>query len=367
MRIFRAITKKRVAVLLLISIFTFAGMFQYSTVRASAALLASASIQLSDSIPSDAGVTYTVVFTFPSTTSIKCIDVIFGGAASNITLTTNPATTAPSGMTTTSAAIGTITGGGLTQGNYTEYNGNNGILQLEDATGHASTATAATLSFTTITNTSTNGAFYAQVATYSTLASHACSGLVDNSNVMALTTASGVAVSATVNPSISFSLVNDASAVNGSATPNTGGGITVDSTHLTYGTVSPATAYVLAHTATVSTNGSGGYILYTRYNGAMTNGAQTLADASGTNASPVAFNGSGATSAFGYTTDNSQETGRFTSNTWAKFTTTNAEVGKNAGAVNGDVTHIGYELEASNTQPPGAYTSTVIYTVTPTY
>jgi hypothetical protein len=184
---------------------------------------------------------------------------------------------------------------------------------------------------------------------------------------MALTTISGVAVSATVNPSISFSLANDASAVNGSGTPNTGGGITVDSTHLTYGTVSPATAYVLAHTATVSTNGAGGYILYTRYTGGLSNGVQTLADASGTNASPASFNGSGTTSAFGYITDNSNETSRFTSNTWAKFTTTNAEVAKNTSAVNADVTHIGYELEASNTQQPGSYTTTVIYTVTPTY
>lgn len=364
MKHYRAsVNKKRVAVLLLISIFTFAGVFQFSAQKAKAALLSSASIQLSDSIPSDTGVTYTVSLTVPDATVVKCVDIIFGDTAAHISLTTNPSTTAPAAMTTTSS---TLTGAtGFTAGNFTPYNGANGIVQLEDATGHAGPNGAATLTIGTITNTSTNGAFYAQIATYSTLSAHACSGLIDNSNVMALTTASGVAVSATVNPSISFSLANYSSAVNGSIAPNALG--TTDATHVGFGTVSPATAYVAAHTATVSTNGAGGYILYSRYTGTLSNGTQTIADTSGSNASPASFSGSGTTSAFGYTTDNTQETGRFTSNTWSKFTTTNAEVAKSTSAISGDTTHIGYELEASNTQQPGSYTTNVIYTVTPSY
>ncbi len=324
--------------------------------KAQAALITSASVQMSNSIASTTGVTYTVLFNFPSTTSIKCFTVSFG----DTTAVTPPAT----GMTTTSS-VGTIDGttnGGLTPGSWTYYATGNGIFQFEDSSGQATTATQIKLSVTTVTNPS-GGTFYSIVNSYSAVAAHVCSGAVDASNVMAnITSSAGVAASATVNPSVSFSLANYGTAVNGATGTLLS---TATSSTIPFGVVTPATAYEQGHTATVSTNGAGGYVLYIRYTGAMSNGVQTIADAAGTNASPGSFGGSGSTSSFGYTTDNSQETGRFTSNTWVGFTTTNQEVAKNASAVSGDASHIGYELEASNTQQPGTYTTTVIYTVAP--
>lgn len=364
MRLFRKITKKRLAILLFIAAFTFANGFLNSTQVANAAVLTSASIQMSNSIPSATPVTYTIGFTFPDTSSIKCIDIIFGAAASNITLTTNPATTAPSGMTTTSAAIGSITGGGLTQGNYTEYNGTNGILQLEDATGHSPTATAATITFTGITNTSTNGAFYAQVATYSALASHACSGLVDNTNIQALQTLSGVSATVTVQPTLSLAVANDGSAVNGATGSNL---VATTATTIPFGTVAAGTNSDGSQTLTVSTNAAHGYSLYVSDTGTMKDAnSDTLADQTGTPTSAAAFGGSGTTSAFGYTADGSVT---FGSNEWAGLGNSGTQyaVETDTSAVNAQNTHVQFRVEPSNTQSPGTYSTTVIYTAVGSY
>jgi hypothetical protein len=121
---------------------------------------------------------------------------------------------------------------------------------------------------------------------------------------------------------------------------------------------------------TVNTNAGNGYTVYTRYTQAPTNGSHSITDWTGTNASPTTFSAAG-TEAFGYTTTSTSLSGtaaRFSSNKYAKFTTTDAEVAHATTGVSNDVTTVGYQVGISGTTPAGVYgTSTVIYTATPAY
>ena len=356
------IDKRRVIGVLAVALILFASSFGYDVRRANAALLSEASIQLSDSRPSNSSTTYTTTFTFPGTTSIQCINIIFADATGNIVTTPNPSTTAPTGMTTTSGVKVSISGGGLTNGNWTLYNSTNGILQYEYGTGEGSTATAVTITTSTITNPSASP-FYAQIATYSTLSTHTCSGLVDTSNVMALVTTSGVTTSVTVDPTLTFSVANYGSAVNGSGDTSP---VTTTSTTVPFGTVSAGSTAWGSQTLTTSTNAAHGYTLYIRYTGQMVNSnADTFRNQAGTPASPNAYDGSSSQSSFGFTTDSG--TVSMGSNQWAGLTTSNTSIHTRTSAQNGDAIHIEYKVQPSNVQPPGTYSTVVTYTATPSY
>jgi hypothetical protein len=356
------ITRKQVTAIFLIAVVTFAASFAYSVQKASAALLSSASIQLSDSRPSQTGVTYITTFTFPATTSIKCIDIIIGDSVANIVTTPNPATTAPAVLDTTSGAKVSVTGGGLTDGSWTLYNTTNGVLQYENSSGEASTATQIVITTSTITNTSA-ATFYAQVATYSTLSTHTCSTRVDTSNFMALVTTAGVTTSVTVDPSLTFSVANYGSAVNGSGST---GLATTTSTTVPFGTVAANADKAGSQTLTTSTNAAHGYTLYVRYTGILTDtNADTFRTQAGTPGSPLSFDGSSSQSSFGYTTDS--DTVVFGSDQWAGLTTTNTSIHTKATAQNANAIHVEYKVHPSNVQPPGTYSTTITYTATPSY
>ncbi|HSW88782.1 MAG TPA: hypothetical protein VLG12_06495, partial [Candidatus Saccharimonadales bacterium] len=72
------------------------------------------------------------------------------------------------------------------------------------------------------------------------------------------------------------------------------------------------------------------------------------------------------TSAFGYTEDGPGQT-QFTSNTWAKITTANAAIATRTTPQTSDAFHIEYKVQPSNTQAPGSYATTIVYTAVPTY
>lgn len=340
----------------------------YFAPQAHAGLLSSASVQLSDPRPSNSPTTYTIKYTFPGTTSIKCIDVIFADTTAHITLTANPATTAPGGMTTTSAVYGGTVGGGLTSGSWSLFNTNNGILQFENSTGEASTATTITITATTITNPSAS-TFYAQIATYSTLSTHTCSSLVDSSNVMAFQTQGGVTTSVTVDPTISFSVAGYSSAVNGAPAPN----LISTGSSIAFGNVSAGgSATQAAQLLTLSTNAAHGYAIYVRNTQLLTDAnsdtiaAQTCASSDcSTVANNQAFSGSTSTSAFGFTTDSANDT--ITSNQFVGLTTSNVQIDHSSSPANASTLHVEYQLQLKNTQPPGTYSNVITYTATPTY
>jgi hypothetical protein len=335
--------------------------FAFYPINSEAAIATQASIQISDPRPSQASVTYTVTFVHGSTSTIKCIVVQFSSSA-------DMSGSAPTSMLTTSAVKGSLSGTGITNGNWSLYDGfnnsnTNGYLQFENATGDSITAgNYATASATTITNTSSS-TFYARITTYSGVATHTCSTQVDQSNILALTTTGGVATTVTVDPTISFSVAGYSSAVNGGPAPDL---ITTPSS-IAFGNVSAGgSATSAAQLLTTSTNAANGYSLYIRSTQALTDSNNdTIRDQSGTPASPASFDGTTSQSSFAYTTDSS--TVAFGSNKWAGLTTTNTNIDTKLSPQNATTLHVEYQLQLKNTQPPGTYSNVITYTATPSY
>lgn len=139
-------------------------------------------------------------------------------------------------------------------------------------------------------------------------------------------------------------------------------------TDVSLGSVSAASNRVAAQDLTVTTNAAGGYTIYARYSNPLTGpGGQTLADVSGTHASPVSFPAAG-TAAFGYTTSESAlgsgTADRFTNGgpKWAAFTASNAEVSRATAPADTDTVCLAYQAGISPTIPAGTYSTTIIYT-----
>lgn len=357
MRFFRQITKKRLGTLALIFTLVFWGSFYWNTSTAQAALITSTSVQPSSSIPSATGVTYVVKFTFPSTTAIQCVQVKFA--------TTTAMSTPATGMTSGSGF--TLSGGGLTQGNWTNFGTTNGTLQIDAGSGQTPTATAATINWTGVTNTSiTNPTnIYAQVTTFSTNTSHVCSGQVDQSNINAMLFTTGVTTTVSVDPSLTFSVANDGAAVNGSGST---GLVTTTSSTIPFGTVNGGAAASGSQTLTVSTNASHGYNLYINKTQTLTDAASdTFRDQGNLLSAPATFDGSTSQSSFAVTDDSANIA--LGSNKWGKVQNTpNSDaIDSAAGPVNGQVVHDEFKVLTSNIQAPGTYTTTVIYTAVPSY
>jgi hypothetical protein len=357
MRFYNSITKKKISIFFFILIVIFAGSFSYYVPNASAALMTNSSVQFSDSRPSATGVSYITGFTFPTTTPIECVQVKFA--------TTSGMGTPATGMTSGSGF--TLTGGGLTQGNWTNFGSTNGTLEIFAASGQTPSATAATITWTGVTNSSiTNPSnIYAQITTFSTESSSgaSCTGQIDQSTVMAEVLTTGVSASVSVDPSLTFAVANDGSAVNGSGDSSP---VTTTSTTIPFGTVAAGSTAWGSQTLTTATNADHGYSVYVRYSGQMTDAnADTFRDQSGTPGSPASYDGSSTQSSFGYTADGPGVT--FGSNQWAGLTTTNAQIATRTSPQTGDAFHVEYKVEPSNTQAPGTYTTTIVYTATPTY
>jgi len=329
-----------------------------------AAALTAASVTLSDSRPSQASVTYTIGFTFPGTTAISCIEAKF--------TTTATGSTVPTAMTTTSAAKGTMSGGGLTSASWVTTDvATNGTVRLKHATTEASTATAFSLGWTTITNTSTAGTFFAQITTYT--ASGACTTALDTVTV-ALTTTAAVTVSATVDPSLTFTVAGIAASTAYKGALTTSAGCVDTATAVTFpSAMSTSTNYECAQSLTTSTNGVGGYTVTARGTVAgddLVSGANTITDHTGTNASPAAFGA--ATEAFGYTTNDgvlgTGTTTRFSADdTFAGLTNSALEVAYSATAVSAQAINVGYKIRFGGVTESGTYTGTVIYVATPVF
>lgn len=326
---------------------------------ATTGLADTASVQLSDSRPSQASVAYAAKFNIGSTASIKCINVVFS-------LNADGTGGVPTGLVTIGATkLGSVTGTGVTNGNWSLYTtGNSGTLQWENGTGESHTAADAITSFqaTGLTNPSlaANTAFYAVITTYSTLTTHACTGVVDTSNTIALVTTTGVAASVTVQPTLSFAVTNYGSAVNGSGSS---GLVTTTSSTLPFGVLAAGANASGSQTLTTSTNAKSGATIYVRYTGQLTDTAtDTISNTAGTNASPTTYTAN----TFGYTTDG-VGAAQFTSNTWAALTTTNAAVVTRSVPLSAVTDHVEYKVGIGNTQQPGTYTTTITYTATPNF
>ncbi len=181
----------------------------------------------------------------------------------------------------------------------------------------------------------------------------------------------GELVQLTIDPTLIFtcSPVASGQTVNGATTTVGSTGTGIDHAN----NVTFAANGISAHDINVSTNATGGYTVSIRQTAQLSNGPDTIADWTGTNAAPTTFPAAG-TEAWGYTTEDSSLAGgtanRFTSagNVWAGFSTTNEPVIDNTVATTGtETTRVGHQVGVSTTTPAGTYQTTIIYTVASVY
>lgn len=350
--------KNKPYLVVLLSMFLL-GQMLMSKSYVQAATLTDGSATLSDSRVSQTGVSYTLEFGNVTTSAIKCMKVVFSDATSGGSV--------PTGLSTASADIAGTSDYIPTPGSWTvDGSSTNGTVQITYATGETpASSSGRTLTLTGITNGSTaETGYYVQFNTYT---AEACTGAVDDS-VLAFIYTNGQVVSATVDPSLSFSIsaVSSGGTVNGATT-----NVSTTTSTVPFATVSPSTNVVAAHDLSIGTNASNGYTVFTRYTQELQNGsADVIDDHTGTNATPTVFPSGTTTEAFGYTTDDATlgtgTAGRFISNKWAAFTTSDVELAYSATPTS-DTVRVGYQVSVADTTPAGAYQTTVIYSAVPTY
>lgn len=335
--------------------------FTYPMHVTNSASLTSGSTTLSDSRPSQTSVSYTMQFSGVTTSAIKCIKVAFSDAATS--------GSKPTGMTITSAALSGSSTYIPTPASWSVSNNNTtGVSSITYATGETpASASTRTVILTGITNGSSAGTTY--YVQFSTFNNTDCSTSPVDSGTVAFIYTNGQTLSATVDPTLSFSIaaVNSGGTVNGATT-----NITTTSTTIPLGSLSTGSNKIAAHDLTIGTNAQNGYTVTTKYTGALASGTHNMTDHTGTNASPSTFSSAG-TEAVGYTTEDATlgtgTAARFTSsggNKWAGFSSTAYEVAYSNASVS-ETVRVGYQAGIAATTQAGSYTTTVVYTATPTY
>lgn len=194
----------------------------------------------------------------------------------------------------------------------------------------------------------------------------------DESGTTKVAIISGVAVSATVDETLTFTIAGVANSTTQKASVTTTVDTSGDATTLPLGTLSVSANTIAGQNLTVSTNATGGYTTTLEYTAALTSGSDTIDDWTGSNAAPTAFPAAGTDEAWGYTTDDAVlgtgTTGRFgTNNVWAALTTSPLEVAYSNVPVSSEVTKMAYQAAIEGTTEAGSYTTTLFYITTPIY
>ncbi len=334
---------------------------------ANAATLSSAKVALSDPQPypgsgtAGTNVTYTVTGSSVTATALRCITATF--------VTTPSGSTAVPGLSASSATVdGASTLLTSSTGSWSTTDTANQVKYTNTTNVTApSVTTGATFIMQAIQNGNTaDTAYWVQFKTFS---DSSCVTPIDNATVGFIYT-SGSLLSLTVDQTLSFTVNTVGSAQSCDGTTTTAAST---ATTIPFGTVTAASNAVVCQDLTAATNATNGYTIFARYTAKPTNPlSQTIADHTGTNASPTAFSAAG-TEAYGYSTnDASLGTGtanRFTSPAaeWAAMTTSNLEVAYESAGVTSTTYRIGHQVGVSLTTHPGTYTTTIIYTCTPVY
>ncbi len=319
----------------------------------SAASLTSASLELGDSRTSTTS-TYTVgASSFTTGTTIGCIEVALNDQADG-------AGAIPNAITTTSSTL--VSSTLITAGSWSVDNSSNGTLRITNVTGETPAANGNVI-WGAVTNGDTDQTYYALINTYTDAG---CTGgnEVDTTTI-AFAYKDGTLVSLTLEPTLLFvvNAVASGQLVNSATTS-----ILSTATGIDFGTAVTTSANgIAAHDLAVTTNASGGYNVYLRHTGQLTNeSSDVIANHTGTNAAPTSFPAAG-TEAWGYTTEDADLT-QFTANTWAGFTTSNDLVMTNAAATAGSETvRVGQQVGIQSDTPAGTYSTTMIYTIVATY
>jgi len=331
-----------------------------------AAALGGVSVELDDPRTSQTGVEYTINATSGhSATAAQCVLVQFDTAVTG-------AGGVPSGMDTTSATFDSSTA--VTYGNWSGGVdvSTNGVLEITYGTGEA--VSAGNFVWSGIQNGDTEGTtYYALVNTY---ANTDCStGPIDDA-VVAFVFRDGELVSLTIPPTLTFTTTGVASGQDVWPDGDPGSlSTTVASTgtDIDHGTtVNATTNGVSAHDLNIATNASGGYNVYVRHTGPLTNATSaTIDDWTGTNATPTSFPAAG-TEAWGYTTDDSDIAQFYGLDLWAGFPTAGGSGGDlvatgASATASTETVRVGHQVGVASTTDAGTYTTTIVYTVVATF
>ncbi len=316
---------------------------------AGAAVVSDGSLLLSDPRPDQTNVSYTLSGSgFTTGTSIGCIQVELNTEADG-------SGTVPSGVDTQSSTLASSTL--ITTGSWSVDNTTNGTLRVTNSTGE-NPASSGDVVWSAVENGDTADTTY--FAILDTYESDDCTTGPVDSTVVTFVYVDGSLVELVIEPTLTFAVngVTTGEGVNG-ATTSQG----TSATAINFGNqVTATTNGVSAHDLQVSTNAPGGYSVYIRHTGDLTNGSHTIDNHAGTNATPTSFASPG-TEGWGYTSSD-----LFGSNLWAGFTTNNEIVMENTAATTGTETNrVGHQVGIEATTPAGTYQTTVVYTVASTY
>ncbi len=323
--------------------------FMVLPVTASAAELTAESTSLSDPTVNHAATTYTVTQSSVSTSAIKCIKVVFS---------TNADGTggAPTGMTTTSATFSGTSNYVPTPASWTVDATTNGTVKITFATGETpASASGRTIVLGSITNGSTNNAtYYTNVNTFNN--TDCATSPVDTNGQSTFVFTSGVSVSATVNPTLTF---------------------TVSTSTCSLGTLTASTTGTCQVILTAASNATSGYTISYIAPATLTSGSNTILALTGGSTS------SQGTSQFGFNlrdnatpnvgTDPSGDAGyTFSSYGYGtpdtfKFTTAGGSVVGTTGPTATTTYTASYIANISAVTPAGLYTATQTYNITATY
>ena len=283
---------------------------------------------------------YTLTVGGVTTSTVKCLQVQFTD--------TYGSTSLPIGMDTSGATLNTgATNYVPTPASWTVSNASSasGIVKITLSGGETpASASGRIVSLGNIVNSSSANQYYVTLSTFNN--TDCASSPVDSGSYAFAIAASGVTVTATVKPTLTFSLGSTAGC----------SALTVSSSAITN----------CNHTVSVATNAASGYTLnYTNGSTVPTSGAYTISQIGAT----AAASNPGAEQ-FGLKASASGGGGsvgaQYSGSSYA-FTTAGAVIAT-AGAASDTTTYtVTYGLNIANTTEPGIYTATVIYDVTPNF
>jgi hypothetical protein len=220
--------------------------------------------------------------------------------------------------------------------------------------------TAATLVWTGVDNGTTADTAYD--ATYTAYSDTSCSTPIANETItIQYIFTTGQDVSATIDPSFTFTVAGLADAVSVNGTPTT-----IDASaspnEIPFGTVTTGANSVVGQSLTINTNAQNGYNIYVQYTDNLENAGDTyqINDFAG----PGAFSSAG-TENFGFTTE---DTDVLSAGQWDGLTTAQQVIANETSVLStADVTEVAYQLGVESGTPAGEYDTIVIYTAVPTY
>jgi hypothetical protein len=332
-----------------------------------AGTLTSSSVTLNDTTPSGTNVEYDFDFTVESSTVLHAFSAQVCTTPDGVCIT-------PSGFSAGSAVMtNQPTGYGDSSG--WADDSTTGAFRTNNLANASAPSGTQQIDFTNAGNPSGSGPYYVRITTYS---DSSYSTVVDSVTVP-FVIVSGVRVGLIVQPTLSFDVAGVPASTVYKGALSTSANCVDTPNSITYDTnpapLNPDTNYDCAQTLTTSTDNATGYevTVYSPASGntlANTSNSSTIANWTGTNASPSATPAS--TELFGYTTNNALLNGtanRFTvaDNRFAGLTQTAEEVVQADNAVANDAYNVGYRLQFTTASQGGTYAGQVVYTCTPTF